>query len=249
MRVLVTPIRLEETPPGPAPSSINYEAILERTRGAAHRHGLNVDMLVVQLVATAAAVALLLACYWLILAYRTRRLRRFLRGLPDASTDGSWLVIAYEWGEPGQAQLQSGRMPLDSIGSMTELTQAAVEYGADAVDADIRLDNSQFHYMDLRGVERRVGGKTPFAVVKHARVLRLSKKPTAPAAEQVGLMGAGRGRLKHKYSLKHKRRAPLPTVGEGAGALDNDDMSMISGASESSALDLEECATSGVMRC
>ena len=58
-----------------------------------------------------------------------------------------------------------------------------IEYGAEAVDAEIRHDNTQFQYMDLQGVERRLGAKTPFELVKCARVVRVSRKPSAQATE------------------------------------------------------------------
>ena len=89
---------------------------------------------------------------WLCSLLRARRLRAFLEGLPDAAPDGTWLVVAYEWGD----RVQSGRVPMEKITSISELRDAVVEYGAEAVDAEIRVDNTDFFYMDLQGVERRV---------------------------------------------------------------------------------------------
>ena len=70
----------------------------------------------------------------------------------------------------------------------------AVEYGAEAVDPDIREDNIDVKYMDLQGVERRVGAKTRFDDVKRARLLRITRKPIDPFAspknqEKLGLVG------------------------------------------------------------
>ena len=45
-----------------------------------------------------------------------------------------------------------------------------IEYGAEAVDAEIRHDNTQFQYMDLQGVERRLDAKTPFPELVKCRL-------------------------------------------------------------------------------
>ena len=44
------------------------------------------------------------------------------------------------------------------------------------VDADISEESCDLQYMDSHGTERRVGAKTRFEDVKHARVLRISRK-------------------------------------------------------------------------
>jgi hypothetical protein len=46
------------------------------------------------------------------------------------------------------------------------------------VDADICEESCDLQYMDNHGTERRVGAKTRFEDVKHARVLRISRKST-----------------------------------------------------------------------
>ena len=75
----------------------------------------------------------------------------------------------------------------------------------------------------------QVGGKTPFILVKRARVLRVTRRQAA-----MGGRGGERLGLVHVSGKKKKKRearrlgAALPTVGEGPGALDNDDISVIS---------------------
>ena len=96
----------------------------------------------------------------------------------------------------------------------------AVEYGAEAVDPDIREDNIDVKYMDLQGVERRVGAKTPFDGVKRARLLRITRKPIDPFAspknqEKLGLVGGSRkSRPVPKRCAPHLRRK----TGEGGSA-------------------------------
>jgi hypothetical protein len=96
-----------------AAAPLDYEMISQRARLAA----VYTDPLLIQVVATLAAVGAIFICYTLVALLRANRLKSFLRGLPSASTDGQWLVVAYEWGD---ARVQSGRMPLDRIVSSPE---------------------------------------------------------------------------------------------------------------------------------
>ena len=69
--------------------------------------------LVVQLVATISLCGAIALCCLAMRCWRRHATRKFLAGLPEASDDGTWLVVAFEWG--GIEGVQSGRMPLDGI--------------------------------------------------------------------------------------------------------------------------------------
>ena len=86
---------------------------------------------------------------------------------------------------------------------MQELLAAAVEYGNEILDAEVRHDNVDVTYMDLQGVERRVGAKTNFEDVRGARVLRLTKR--APGAH--GLVGADEKGGLVSQGMTRKKRA------------------------------------------
>jgi len=176
--------------------------------------GAPMSPLMMQAIATLAVIAILALVACQIKCWLRRKQREILSDLPEACPDGTWLVVAYEWED---AKVSSGRMPLEGIISIGDLVSAAVEYGAEAVDPEIREDNIDVKYMDLQGVERRVGAKTRFDDVKRARLLRITRKPDDPFAapkeqEKLGLVGGS------------KKKRPVPKSTE---MLDNDDMSMV----------------------
>jgi len=176
--------------------------------------GAPMSPLMMQAIATLTVIAVLALVACQIKCWLRRKQREILSDLPEACPDGTWLVVAYEWEE---AKVSSGRMPLEGISTIGDLVCAAVEYGAEAVDPDIREDNIEVKYMDLQGVERRVGAKTRFDDVKRARLLRITRKPVDPFApakdqEKLGLVGGS------------KKKRPVPKSTE---MFDNDDMSMV----------------------
>jgi len=138
------------------------------------------DMMFVQLIATCSVVLFITLSIMSFRCYRQRQIAAFLKSLPDASEDHTWLVVAYEW---GGHKMQSGRMPLEGLSSISGLITAAVEYGAEHVDSEIREENVDVRYMDLQAVERRVGAKTRFADVAQARVLRICRRKLATIQE------------------------------------------------------------------
>ena len=93
----------------PPPPQFDYEALSEKSRAASAPP---TSQWLIQLVATSAALALIVICRLAYRCWRHRRTRIFLAGLPEASPDGAWLVVAYEW---ASQPVQSVRMPLDGI--------------------------------------------------------------------------------------------------------------------------------------
>ena len=94
--------------------------------------------------------------------------------------------------------------------TMPELLAAAVDYGNEIIDSEIRNDNVEIKYMDGQGVERRVGAKTRFIDVRRARVLRISKRlmPAGGVAdEQAGLVGIARKKASGRPTRKPTREA------------------------------------------
>ena len=75
---------------------------------------------------------------------------------------------------------------------MAELLTAAIDYGNEIIDAEVRPDNVDVQYMDAQGVERRVGAKTRFENVRGARVLRVSRRTySSGPVEGQGLTSMG----------------------------------------------------------
>jgi len=101
----------------------------------------------------------------------------------------------------------------------------------------IREDKVDVKYMDLQGVERRVGAKTRFEDVKKARVLRITRRvPNTmdglfrqPSEEKAGLMPVGSKRKKKRPTAKS---VPLSLAGaddesEDGEGLENEDHSVV----------------------
>jgi len=115
--------------------------------------------------------------------WRHRQMKAFISELPHASPDGAYLVIAYEWATPLErsfrrtsSRMQSSRLPLESIASISELVVAVMEHGVEHVDAEMRAENADVRYMDHHGIERRVGAKTRFEDVVGARALHIVRR-------------------------------------------------------------------------
>ena len=114
---LVLVLHIDASASPPPPPQLDYLALAEKTRAADDAMS-TTSPLLVQLIATLSVCALIGLCALLTRCYRRRALRLFLAGLPEASEDGTWLVVLYEWG--GVEGTQSGRMPLDGIVSAHE---------------------------------------------------------------------------------------------------------------------------------
>lgn len=186
----------------------------------------DVSPLAIQAIATLSVALLLVLCFFAVKGYLAYQQRKFLADLPESDPNCTWLVIAFEWDE---ATVQAGRMPLEGIGNIQDLITAAAEYGADAVDPDIRDDNVDVKYMDAQGVERRVGAKTRYVDVRQARCLRVTRRAGAPKSpERGGLMPSGLDGQKRSIqapmcardlaagparapALARRRRAPAPS--------------------------------------
>ncbi len=204
----------------PPPPRVNYVAIQQKALRRS-REPWRFDMTHVHLYATAAVCAFIALAMGTFRCWRARQLRAFLNALPDASEEGTWLVVAYEW---DFQKMQSGRMPLEGISSISELVTAAVEYGAEHVDAEIREDNVDVRYMDLQAVERRVGAKTRFADVARARVLRISRRKLTTIQEEKATLVKFSGSRK-KASAHRAAGAPATEEGLAPAELDaHDDM-------------------------
>ena len=175
----------------PPPPMFNWEDLAVEAPST----DLVLSPLMVQLVATSAVVAFVAVCFLGCRCWRRRRLRLFLAGLPEVADDGSWLVVAFEWGGYSH-QTQSGKMPMESIATMQDLLAAAVEFGNEVVDAEINEKNVEFHYLDSNGVERRVGAKTRFIDVARARVLKVSRRSAPPDEAEQKFVGNGIARRK-----------------------------------------------------
>jgi len=204
----------------PPPPQVDYYTIGEKARQRASSP-YQYDMMQVQLTASGAVIAFVIIAMLSFRCWKQRQLNAFLKSLPDASDDNTWLVVAYEW---GGNKMQSGRMPLDGISTISELVTAAVEYGAEHVDSEIREENVDVRYMDLQAVERRVGAKTRYADVSQARVLRICRrKLTTIQEEKVGLT----------FSTRKPASKSAPTASPSEGgedheqALEMDDHSII----------------------
>ena len=109
---LVLVLHIDASASPPPPPQLDYLALAEKARAADDAMS-TTSPLLVQLIATLSVCALIGLCALLPRCYRRRALRLFLAGLPEASEDGTWLVVLYEWG--GVEGTQSGRMPLDGI--------------------------------------------------------------------------------------------------------------------------------------
>ena len=116
---LVLVLHIDASASPPPPPQLDYLALAEKTRAADDAASGGVSPLLIQLIATVSVCALIGLCFLLTRCYRRRALRLFLAGLPEASEDGTWLVVLYEWG--GVEGTQSGRMPLDGIVRMRTL--------------------------------------------------------------------------------------------------------------------------------
>jgi hypothetical protein len=118
------------------------------------------------IVGAVAALAMLIAGLRYVFGARGRR----ALALADAAgvSDGSWVLVRYEWG--GQ-EGGPGRMPIVGMSSTGELVSALVEFGAEAVDAAISAHAIDVKYTDELGVERRLGAKTPWDAIRRARLL------------------------------------------------------------------------------
>uniref|UniRef100_A0A7S4B251 Uncharacterized protein n=1 Tax=Chrysotila carterae TaxID=13221 RepID=A0A7S4B251_CHRCT len=173
--------------------------------------------LAVQAISTLAVCTFLLLLAAAVRLYCRRKRQQQMGGLPDASPDGTWLLVTYDW---GSALSQSGRMPLEGINSISDLVCAVVEYGAESVDSEINSHNVDVRYTDGQGVERRLGAKTRFTDVLRARMLRITRR-VGDSKEKAGLMwGVAAG------TSKRRLRRPIPiheTVHEEEGEDDDDD--------------------------
>ena len=224
----------------PPPHRVDYAGISAKSqRWSAVPQQLDLGR--VHLITTMVACTILFCALLSCRCWRQYKLRGFLSELPEASDDGTWLVVAFEW---GLGKIQSGRMPLEHIvrasmslpceptdsqsprtaadswslvmrvldaqTSIPELIAAAVDYGAEHVDSEIREDNVAVRYMDSQGVERRVGAKTRFADVARARALRVCRRKLSTITEESANLVAS------------SPRKPVLKVAP-SGALDDDD--------------------------
>jgi hypothetical protein len=122
--------------------------------------------------------------------------------LADAAgaSDGSWVLVRYDWGgEEGSPS----RMPIVGMSSAAELVAALVEFGAEAVDASISPQAIDVKYTDELDVERRVGAKTPFETLRHARLITVRQRAVSEG-DRV------------KQSLLHGAAGPEEMRSEGA---------------------------------
>ena len=110
----------------PPPPHIDYQDVANKAQDAARGP---MSQLLVQLVATSSVIVLIACCMIAFRCWRAKKLKAFLAQLPDASEDGQWLVVAYEW---GGNKIQSGRMPLDTI-------VRAAPYGSPATSRPARV--------------------------------------------------------------------------------------------------------------
>lgn len=166
------------------PPPLDYEKIIAR-----NHHEDPLPPLVIQAIATL-SVLLLLALAGLIARWMIRsRQLKLLEDLPEACSDGTWLVVAYEW---DNQKISSGRMPLEGIGSISQLLTAAVEYGCEFVSDQVRDDNIDVKYMDEQVTHPAIPPRpapsrtTPFHLARHS-------VPTPPhPAPPEGCRAAGR---------------------------------------------------------
>ena len=100
-------LHARDTASPPPPPELDLLALAERTQ-----YNAPTSPLLIQLVATLTSCAALALCTLVVRCYRRLALRRYLAGLPEASTDGAWLVVSFEWGAQG---VQSATVPLDGI--------------------------------------------------------------------------------------------------------------------------------------
>lgn len=149
------------------------------------------------IVGALATLAMLIAGVRHVFGARGRR----ALALADAAgaSDGSWLLVRYEWGGEEGAP---GRMPIIGMSSTGELVAALVEFGAEAVDAAISAHAIDVKYTDDLGVERRLGAKTQFETIRRARLVTVRKRAFSESepVKQRLLQGAARPEKKRPES-------------------------------------------------
>ena len=135
----------------PPPPELDLLALAEKARADAEDP---VSPLLVKSVATLSVCGILALCMGAIRCWRRRALRRFLAGLPEQSTDGSFVVVAFDWG----IGLTSSRLYLND--SIVRQTTARAQIEASAA---------------ARGHATRTRGAcTPFIFLSHRRARSLT---------------------------------------------------------------------------